>query len=527
MKKVAAVFKLTQGLFRKFSDRGVTDIFYYEIDEDLYENYKEGSNSINLINVSGYRVPGTWKTLQYIDAVLKKIVKKSPDIFHVNGYDTYNALLKELYWSNFRIGSLYYAIEQLKGDYKIEYCQPYFKANYVKELLKWFRNSISLLKENSELGLAANQDLKKNYKIGFIINNDFIFNLYENLLSKFKADEILLILENNLNEFNKKKISTSGYNFIYKSSLSKSKTKTAFKFINPFFYSAVELEIINVFLRYRSTIIKAIDVYSGIKEFNLTKIVINEAENIPELLLLKSVLGNSTLVYNTMNGAKSGEAHDTILNINGWFVWDEFMKDFMYKNGVPLGVKLLPFGHLSFDNAVNHKFSNSFNLPVNPNPVIISLFSVNDDRPEKNSVLKLIDKILNQHPGKFLFLYRKHPAEKSDLQLPISNDFIEINYNQNNSKTTLYDQLTISDLSIVYGSTVALESTWFKVPCITFEPFPNTILHFINSAYLIHIDSIDVLENFILKTPKKNNISLSNKQSHSVSSIYHDYLLSN
>ena len=238
MKKIAAVFKLTKKQFLKFSNKGVTDVFYYEIDEDLYEN--KGSNkSINLINVSGYRVPGTWKTLQYIDAVLKNIVKKSPEIFHINGYDTYDALLKELYWSNFRVGSLYYALDQLKEDYTIEYCQPYFQGNYFKELLKWLRNSFQLLKASYKTKSILTSNVKSKYIIGFIINNDFIFNLYENLIYKFKSDDVVLFLQNNLNQINTNKIDKSGIKYFYTKELNN--TKTTFKFINPVFL------IINLF----------------------------------------------------------------------------------------------------------------------------------------------------------------------------------------------------------------------------------------------------------------------------------------
>ena len=461
--------------------------------------------------------------MQYIDAVLKNIVKKSPEIFHINGYDTYDALLKELYWSNFRVGSLYYALDQLKEDYTIEYCQPYFQGNYFKELLKWLRNSFQLLKASYKTKSILTSNVKSKYIIGFIINNDFIFNLYENLIYKFKSDDVVLFLQNNLNQINTNKIDKSGIKYFYTKELNN--TKTTFKFINPLLYNAVELEVINVFLQYKFKLTNAIDTFLTIKNFNLKKIIVNEAENIPELLLLKSVLGDSTLLYNTMNGAKSGEAHDSILNIDGWFVWDIYMKDFMYENGVPFSTKLLPLGHLSYDNAIKHKFSNSFNFNINSDAIIISVFSVNDDRPEKISLLNLIQKILNQYPNRFLFLYRKHPAEKSNLKLPNSKDFIEIIYNQSNSKSTLYDQLSVSDLSIVYGSTVALESTWFKVPCVTFEPYPTTILNFINSIYFKHINSINVLEDFILNSTKKNNDSLNYKDSQLISSIYFEYLV--
>lgn len=521
MKKVAAVFKLTKELFQKFSKNGITDIFYYEIDEDLYENYKQGSNSINLINVSGYRVPGTWKTLHYIDAVLKNIVKKSPDIFYINGYNTYDALLKELYWSNFRVGSLYYAIDQLKGDYKIEYCQPYFKANYFKELLKWLRNSYQLWNNSFIKRGNSKNSIKSKYKIGFLVNNDFVFNLYENLLGKFKSDEIVLFLENNLNDTNHFKIKDFGFTCIYLNKLS-SAPKTSL-FINPLIHEGIELEFLNVFLKSHQKFVEAISHYQFIKEFNLEAIVINEAENIPELLLLKSVVGKTTRVINTMNGAKGGEAHDSVLNIDEWFVWDEFMKEFMYKNGVTADVKLLPFGHLSSENAINHIYSNSLNINIDLNKIIVSVFSVNDDRPEKQTLLKLIEKILNEYPDKFIFLYREHPTEKSKIKLPQSNNFIKINYNQSNSKVTLYDQLYISDLSIVYGSTVALESTWFKVPCVTFEPNEISILPFVDNRFVSHINKISHLEVLINKLEKRTKTN--DNKFEEISFKYYNYLI--
>jgi predicted glycosyltransferase len=55
----------------------------------------------------------------------------------------------------------------------------------------------------------------------------------------------------------------------------------------------------------------------------------------------------------------------------------------------------------------------------------------------------------------------------------------------------LYDQLSISHLSICFGSTVALESKWFGVPCITFEKRDESLIYLTDNETIFHVKELE------------------------------------
>ena len=50
-----------------------------------------------------------------------------------------------------------------------------------------------------------------------------------------------------------------------------------------------------------------------------------------------------------------------------------------------------------------------------------------------------------------------------------------------------------SDLSICFGSTVALESKWFGVPCITFEKREESLIYLTDNETIFHVKELDEL----------------------------------
>ena len=51
--------------------------------------------------------------------------------------------------------------------------------------------------------------------------------------------------------------------------------------------------------------------------------------------------------------------------------------------------------------------------------------------------------------------------------------------------------MSISDLSICFGSTVALESKWFGVPCITFEKRDESLIYLTDNETIFHVKDLE------------------------------------
>jgi hypothetical protein len=269
-----------------------------------------------------------------------------------------------------------------------------------------------------------------------------------------------------------------------------------------------------------------VEKWTGVAEqmvfHGISKVLINEAEN----GLFGAVIGevfqkNEVISYNTMNGMKSGQAQDSYINFDYWFVWDNKMKDILVRQNKLPENKLIVSGHLMEDEVVNYQNK----IPVDKliDKKVISFFSVRDKRQKKIDTLRYLFQLAEQNPQIHL-LIRRHPSEnEEDLMLENNtlDNVIFVEYNKINSKETLYDQLSISDLSICFGSTVALESKWFGVPCLSIEDRKKSLIYCIDneSIYLaksITIESLDILIN-----KKKGMQGMSNK---SISSIIINYL---
>jgi hypothetical protein len=192
---------------------------------------------------------------------------------------------------------------------------------------------------------------------------------------------------------------------------------------------------------------------------------------------------------------KAGQAQDTYINFDYWFVWDEKIRQLLIqKNKLPES-KLIASGHLMEDKAREHQFHDS--LPISKEEIkgkkVISFFSVRGRREEKLEAFDYIYKLAELNK-ELIFLIRLHPSENAeDIIYPPTdlNNVYTVHYTDENSKITLYDQLLISDLSICFGSTVALESKWFGVPCITYEKRDESLIYLIDDETIFHVKSKD------------------------------------
>ncbi len=252
----------------------------------------------------------------------------------------------------------------------------------------------------------------------------------------------------------------------------------------------------------------------------ISKIIVNEAENgIYGACMGEVMKKHGIKVYNTMNGLKAGQAQDAHVNFSKWFVWDEQMKKMlMEKCGLDQG-RLVVCGHLMEDFAhdyVNHD-SLAINREVLKNRKIISVFSIRSKREAKLLALNyLYDLVRNDES--LVLIVRPHPSEKEeDFVLPdFQSERIHwVKYNQENSKSTLYDQISMSDVCVVFGSTVALECKWFGKSCISFETRETSLLYFAEGYDTLHVNTIDTFKSGLksmLAREEKARVSKTDKK---------------
>ncbi|MCC6818891.1 MAG: hypothetical protein IT245_08370 [Bacteroidia bacterium] len=449
-------------------------------------------SNLQLIQSNTFKIEGTWETYNFNLNVIERLFSKHENLFKCLNYNIRPAIAKLMYWSNFQAGSIRAYLKNLKSENFVVKDLTYFNSgNKFKEVLKFvwlYLKHVKKYRNNIQNVLSLPKA-----KIGFLIKENLEFKLYEQLLKELKDTSVVVFHYGNLSEdFNE--MTNPNLQFF---NLGLINAYESFPLINLFKLDKNELQLVNKLIDSWNDMASELKRYEYIKNSGVKCLMINEGENIAFRNLLKVVLGNNTAVLNTMNGMKAGEAQDADVNFDKWFVWDNQMKHMMMNKCNLPDSMLVNVGHLAEDIVSNYTFENTMDLDFDTwiNKKIITVFSVKGNRKEKldveNALINLIE-----NEDDYIVIYKQHPLEKP-------NDFLFKNLNSEklivikdsykNSKNALYDLLYLSDLAIVFGSTVALESTWFKTPCISVE-YHNSNLYFQENKYVSHIDSITKLE---------------------------------
>lgn len=469
--------------------------------------------SIEIISADKYRIEGTWETYLYNNNIVKNLLNKFPSQFKVDNFNLSSSLSKTLYWTNNKIGSLKIAYFNLSQPKVLIHDVNYLTGNIFKEFSKYlmlfFKNNFSTI-----LNVNKNFKITKKANIGILINNEFELKLYEYIIELLNEKEnVLLFHYGNI----PKSILNDLPENVFEFDLSKIISFKFQKLFNPFRLSFEELKALNIVLAEWQSFSSELARYNTIKNSGIKKLLVNVAENMALRNLMKEVFAEDILVYNTMNGLKGGEAQDADIFFDKWFVWDEEMKKMMIEKCHLPDSKLIVSGHLAKDQIYEWKYKGSFkfDLQVFKTKKVISFFSNRGFRKEKVDALNLLYKFLFENLDYYLII-RPHPLEKKeDYILPDyqADNIYFIPEKLVNSKETLYDQLFLSDLSIVLGSTVAFESLWMEVPCISYEYREAPLIYLTGEDKFKHIQNSSQLLLAIASMQKKSSIKhLSNNR---------------
>jgi hypothetical protein len=496
--KIFAVDVLNKELLQKAISLGADIIVSNERKCDTSDY-----NNIEFVNSEVYRIPGTYEAYKYNTAIIEKLYRKHAEKFVVNGLNIRKAIPKMVYWTNYKTGYLHACIKDVLKGAQLVYITPYLSGNKFKEILKYFKhytsNTIKYFLKKNRLDVPK----VEGRKIGLLVNDEFEMGIFEYLVKAIPADDLVIFNYGNI-DFEKfgfigKNIMTVNINVIFKYSMQ--------PFINPFSLSAQELAVTNTITWDWQGISKEIEQYKFMKDTSVQSVIINVGENLPGRNLMLDVFEGRKGVYNTMNGIKSGEAHDGDVFFTKWFVWDEKMKNLLTSKCGLAPDTLAVTGHLMKDFLKDFVYRDTLGIPMEKlkDKKVISLFSVRGDREEKLEAFAYLLDLLEKDDSYFL-LVRRHPLEKSGVEMPGGKPLKNVHfvtYDLNNSKQTLYEQIYLSDIGIVFGSTVAIECQWMNVPVITFEKRETSNVYCVDQEKIRHVRSIEALENIVRTVQKK------------------------
>lgn len=477
-------------------NQGASIFLYNETDFVLPEN-----ETLTFINCTTERVPSTWWTWEANDKLLLSFKKKFPSLFQWGKYDMTLAYQKALYWSNQKTGFLHYTKEKYFSAEKVLFIEPMHPYNKWKTKLKYIIQRLKSSRKVEELN-----NFPKSKQKGIFIKNTFQLKLYKH---------VLMEASRNAEDYKVLTINKDCYNRLFEMGW-KSENLVFIEQQNiPFVFPHINLAklrnedwfVLNQLLIHWQEFGQWIEIAESIAKSGVSTLLMNEAENgVFGAIMGEVLVKNGIKTFNTMNGMKSGQAQDAFINFDYWFVWDEQMKSLLQDKCGLDSSKLLVSGHLMEDEVRDYKFQNSLGIDKSQleGKKVISVFSVRGKREEKIQAFKLLYE-LAQNDSELVLLLRPHPSETEEEKIMSSAELKNvywINSTPENSKTTLYDQLSISDLSICFGSTIALESKWFGVPCITVEKRPESLIYAVDGEMIVKAEVLE--EQLINKLVKKD-----------------------
>lgn len=478
---------LTREKFEEARRKGANLFLFNEIDFLVEE-----SQELIFYNCTQERVKSTWLSWRENDRIIEKLKSKCPVLFELAGYDITLSVKKAMFWENLKRGFLHYAYENhFKGCKVIELPE----LHPVNKLNASLRYAKFLTSKKKRIAGFSKQKTEKKLKT-IHIKNDFQVGLYHMLLENLseEKDYQLLIdprIDSSLFE---------AFDFDRKKVLPNISGLAQLPIVNVLSFDKEDWFVFNIILLHWEEISNTLRLALEILSNNPKVLLINEGENgIYGAMISEVMKKHGVMVFNTMNGIKSGESQDSFVNFDKWFVWDNQMKRLlMEKNNLP-EEKLIVSGHLMEDMVKDYKYKNSLKLDLKnlEGKKVISVFSVRGKRLAKMETLDYLFKLISESDEYFLII-RPHPSEKKeDYYLPVSvnqNNFLFVEYGRHEIKDTLHDQLSLTDVSIVFGSTVALDSRWMNVPCISFESGEESLIYCIDNEWIFHVRSLDELK---------------------------------
>ncbi len=455
-------------------------------------------SQIQFINANNFDRPSYEQTFNSNKQNLLILKKIDSHFFQYKGISLLEAINKDLFWSTRYEGMLKYAVETsaTKQDEIIYYSERFatLKKGIKKILIgiQFFRGYFS----------SAKQYLNKNQiarPYAFYVADDFEVNYFENLTKEFGLNSCAFFFNHSLAEIEPSFKSTFSKTVFFSGNRVQ---ETPFnKFSLTILLQALKVFNVKEFLlilKIRNNLIKLIDINLSNLSTSIKAVFLVAQEN--------TGFGNITaqickqkgiLTVNSHNGIKSSDVYNRDNHFDIWCCWNEGMKQMLNKECFINESQLIITGHLMEDVARKHFYHNTFQgfHDSSKSGIVISLFSTKENPPGKwqlvDSLLEFITKqidaklIVRLHPYEDIKEWKKYISISPRMRIDSPNNITD--------KNDLYDQLMISNLTITFGSTIALEGTWFNVPSIVFDVNERSLLRVVDDVMIFHERTVDAL----------------------------------
>lgn len=455
------------------------------------------SDEYQKVNANLYREEGGWFAWRYNEKSIQQYQSKLHSFLEIEKINLKNVAKKYLYWSNARTGNLYAFLEKNQiNPREIIHIDSMFAGKVWKKWIQNLSNALSFKRNNNP---NSQLDFSCKNKIAFYIKDSFELSLYWDIILYLGGKKCFvftatpdLILETDIKKLQEQWIE---FKVVHLSKASKGNMEVPF--------GKREFWLIKDLIKKRSAYWNAWYLFlQEFRDLGIPCLVVNAEENDDTGVLFCRILQPWGIrVVNAMNGTKAGHSSDTGVEFDQWIVWDDTMKKLLIEKAKVPESMLKVVGHFHEDKIIEYTYSGSYNGVLNQNNFerIISVYGVNDNRPEKSYLALWLKKYLKENRNT-LVLYRRHPSDKDDLiarQLQELENFYAIDFNLENGNIKLYDQIAIGDVAVCFGSTTALQTNWRGKPAITFEESENSLLHTVDNNLLFHARNIQELEKYL------------------------------
>ncbi|MCI5055971.1 MAG: hypothetical protein MRY83_07665, partial [Flavobacteriales bacterium] len=470
---------------------GVKTFLYNQIN---FEH--EPSKDETFFNCSTERVKASWFLWNKNEQLILSFKKKFPEFFSIGKYDLTLAIQKSVYWATIKQGQLHYIVSEKFVNEKIYGIEELYPANKLKNIMRYFL----LLNKGERYPGIPNIEVKEGVSI--FLENDFQTQLYLDILKKVLYKKEVSVFANDLESvWSRTGFDRNGTD----NNVFQSKNGFSFKIprVNPFRLEGDEWFVFNQIAVDWQVMCNWIGKAEQLVASKAKKVLINEGENGVFGAIFGEVMRkNGLTTYNTMNGIKAGIAQEAFISFDKWFVWDNKMQQLLMEKCKLPNDLFIVSGHLAQDIVSGYVYKNSLKIDREAikGKTVVSLMSVVGRLDEKSEAFERMYEMASKNADLFLIV-RFHPFEKDqDKILPRENPNDNIYFIDNDQaviKETLYDQLILSDMSIVFGSTVAMECSWFDVPCITFEKRKDSWIYSVDNKTVYHSETWQDVENNI------------------------------
>jgi hypothetical protein len=486
----------------------------------------DDSKGLEILDANEFRVAGSHYAYQENEKLLRaRLGQLWPGVLQFEGISLITAILKGMYWSNNAKGILLKALTGFDKDVsKLNTIRLHESSKFLA-WLSWLKLYVS---HWSEKRFKTQEiSISKGCNVVFMVRNYNEFKFVQNVVNQFGRDECTVaispgnrFLKEDIAELRKKCevvfLQANSWNFV--------------PFLPNVPASAEDAWLIRETVRTLPEISAAIQWSEALMKSDACVFVTIAQENTPSgHILCNYAKMYGKKVVNVMNGIKLGTANDRNAEFTKWIIWDEQMKKLLLDHSSLDPGMFSVLGNLNMDLINEHRNTGSMPLSESESDscFVVSVISTRDLRKDKIEALNYLYQWA-ANKKKVVILYRPHPSEKMDqYYLPKQSTvrFYLLTQENQLAKKGLFDQLSISDVVISFGSTVAMEAAYMGIPSVTFEMKNNSLLYCVDDVNIIHARSCkqlgSILDNKITQTKNTNETS-PKRNTNSVARCYAD-----